>query len=232
MVQVGFTVVLTPMDGDTNLRLYLNTVNTTTKSCAHCGWPYCGTTPCTAGHVSGYNRLWSSDTTPDPLVVEIDVMDPYYEAGEQYIVAVGSVLPGVTSTFTLTATFSTGIITLRNMIPMRGGAPAGSYAYYTLNMVNPGVQLQAIVTALDGSPELYVSVNSSNRRPTAAWWVYCFDGLLYAFHFRRLTVSGVAFVFQCMRCVAWFAILLYDLWQTRILRALHDICVDSFSELR
>ena len=82
MRAVGFTVELTPLTGDPRPRLYLNTVNTTTPSCAHCGWPYCRATPCDAPRgVASYNALWSSDEAPDPHVVEVEVTDPYYEPG-------------------------------------------------------------------------------------------------------------------------------------------------------
>ena len=63
-----------------------------------------------------------------------------YEQNEQYVIAVGVAAPG--TTFSVTATFSTGVITLVNQKTMQGSVQAGAYAHYTLNMVNPGVQLQ------------------------------------------------------------------------------------------
>ena len=76
-VEVGFTAVLTPLDGDPVPRLYVNTVNFSQHSCAHCGWPRCSDDSCAAGAVYDYNRRWSSDEALDPLVVDVDVMDPH-----------------------------------------------------------------------------------------------------------------------------------------------------------
>ena len=60
-------------------------------------------------------------------------------AGTQYIIAVSAASPD--TTFTVTATFSTGVITIINQTPMPGFAAAGEYAYYAVTIVNPDVDL-------------------------------------------------------------------------------------------
>lgn len=67
-----------------HLQMYVNTVNHT-GSCSHCGYPYCRTTPCTPANdgISDYNRWWSSETSANPLFIEVDTMDPFYENNTQ-----------------------------------------------------------------------------------------------------------------------------------------------------
>jgi hypothetical protein len=163
---VGFAVSLTPTSGDSSPLLFLNTVNHT-GSCAHCGWPYCTTTPCSsADSVTAYNRDWSSLYSPTPLLVEVDTMNPYYETNTQYIIAV---LSSVDSEFTLTATYSSGAATLLNQVPMLGSASAqtGAGTFYVLDILNIDVDLSIALTPIAGIADVFVSVNSSNRRPSA-----------------------------------------------------------------
>ena len=167
--RVGFTVSTSVLTGDPAPRLYVNTVNSTAHSCAHCGWPYCASTPCVAGGVKDYNRHWSSDEALDPSVVTVEVTDPYYEPGEMYVIAVAATAARE-STFVVTATLSTGVIALTDALPLAGAASAGEYAYYSLTILNPSVTLSVYVTPSAGAPEVYVSVNSTNRRPTSAWY--------------------------------------------------------------
>lgn len=91
----------------------------------------------------------------------------------QYIIAVYT---AVDSEFEITATFTDGIATLVNQIPQPGSVPPGQYRYYALDILNIDVELTVALTILSGTADLYVSVNSSNRRPTAAWYDQAFIG--------------------------------------------------------
>ena len=49
--EVGFSFSLTPISGDGQPLIFANTVNHSRQYCAHCGYPYCGGTPCTASNI-------------------------------------------------------------------------------------------------------------------------------------------------------------------------------------
>jgi hypothetical protein len=61
-----------------------------------------------------------------------------------------------------------GIARLTNQVPTAGTAPPGGYTWYFLDIVNPAVTLSVILTPLAGAPDVFVSVNSTVRRPTNA----------------------------------------------------------------
>jgi hypothetical protein len=163
---VGFSLALTPLSGDPSPLMYVNTVNhTTTPVCSHCGWPYCRSgPPCDASDIGNYNRHWSSEESRDAQYVEVDVTDPNYEAADQYVVAV--LCAQAACEFSLTATYSDEASMLINQIPMFGAVGPGEYHWYALDIIHISVALTVVVTPLDGLPELYVSVNSTVRRPT------------------------------------------------------------------
>ena len=161
---VGFSVALSPVSGDASPRIYINTVNRT-QPCAHCGWPYCRTTPCDPANVASYNRRWSSEeATPNPLFCEVDAMDANYESGTTYVIAV---LAAVDSSFSVVASFSAGTTYLLDQVPTPGSVADGAYAFFVVDILNVDVQLLAFLTISTGRADLFASANSTNRRPTA-----------------------------------------------------------------
>ena len=161
---VGFSVALSPVSGDASPRIYINTVNAT-QSCAHCGWPTCRSTPCTPNDILNYNRRWSSEEAANPLFCEVDAMDPNFETGAVYVIAV---LAAADSSFEITASFTDGVIYLVDQVATPGLVADGAYRFYVVDILNVDVTLLSILTVTAGRADLFVSVNSTNRRPTAA----------------------------------------------------------------
>jgi len=162
---VGFTVALSPISGDSNLRMFINTVNKT-QPCAHCGWPYCRTTPCDGANIGNYNRRWSSEEAANPLFCEVDAMDANYETSTTYVIAV--LATTTDSLFDIVASFTSSIIYLQDQIPMPGSVSNDEYRYYVLDITNTDVSLSVALTTIAGQgADLFVSVNSTNRRPSA-----------------------------------------------------------------
>ena len=163
--EVGFSLALTPISGDPQPLVFVNTVNHTRAACAHCGFPSCRDTPCTPGQVTQYNRHWSSGEQ-GPLTFTVDASDPNYETESAFVVAVLA-QGAAPSTFSVTATFSDSLARLQNQIPTPGTVRAGEYVWFFIDMVIQRVQLTVSLTVVGGAPDLFVSVNSSVRRPNA-----------------------------------------------------------------
>jgi len=161
---LGFSVALSPVTGNPAPRLFLNTVNKT-QSCAHCGWPSCRTTPCEPDKIDYYNRRWSSEEAANPLFCEVDVNDANYESGTMYVIAV---LAAADATFELTASFTDAVTYLVDQVPTPSSVNDGDYKYFVVDVLNVDVQLFAFLTVTAGRADLFVSVNSTNRRPSAA----------------------------------------------------------------
>lgn len=165
---VGFNVALSPISGDSNLRMYINTVNKT-QPCAHCGWPYCRTTPCDGANIGNYNRRWSSEEAANPLFCEVDAMDANYETSTTYVIAVLATTRD--SLFDIVASYTSSIIYLQDQIPMPGSVYTDEYRFYVLDITNTDVSLSVSLTTLAGEgADVFVSVNSTNRRPTADFY--------------------------------------------------------------
>jgi hypothetical protein len=144
--------------------MYLNTVNAT-QACAHCGWPSCRSTPCMPNDIANYNRRWSSEEAANPLFCEVDAMDPNYEAGTVYVIAV---LVVADSSFEITASFTDGVTYLADQVATPGAVADGAYRFFVVDILNVDVSLLSFLTVTAGRADLFVSVNSTNRRPTAA----------------------------------------------------------------
>ena len=211
-VIVGFELSTAPLSGDPSPAIWVN-VAAQSVGCPHCGYPECATTPCDAEAMSNIYPPWSSAGSVDARAISVAPEDVYFQPGALYAIAI---LAAVDSQVTVTATATDGIAILTDGVPLPWAMPGDatdSYSWFYLSIVSRDVTLLVAVTPVAGSVDVFVSVNSSNPRPTAD----AFDkaalggvagggGLALSFAWSELPECPESSVANAISCSAWIAV--------------------------
>lgn len=107
---------------------------------------------------------WTSGTSLARNEIQISPSDPAYRTRSQYIIGVYS---DNGATFTITAANGNSVKVLQPGLPEQGAVTRGAYSYYRLSSSTWGAAMSVTLTPLSGDPDMYLSRNSSNVRPTS-----------------------------------------------------------------
>jgi hypothetical protein len=148
----GIEFILTPLSGAPDTLIFVgNDLDPTT------GRVYF---PTQTAHYS-----WTSGMSLARNEVQIPPTDPKYKPRSNYVVGIYS---DSGATFILTGAGGNSIKTLTPSVPMQGSVASGQYTYFRLTSSTYGAGMSVLLTPLTGDPDLFVSANSSNPRPTSA----------------------------------------------------------------
>ena len=123
-----------------------------------------------SGHpASATDKTWTSNTlaTGDERLLISHTDTAHFCVDCDYYVAV--VADGPTS-FTITATSSHGVTVLENGAPCNEVVNAGEYEYFKLFVTAQLVEVQVIMTAFSGNPDMFLSLTEPYPNATSATW--------------------------------------------------------------
>ena len=123
-----------------------------------------------AGHAaSPADATWTSNTleTGDERLLISHADTAHFCVDCDYFVSV--VADGATS-YTITATSSHGVTVLENGAPCNEVVNAGEYEYFKLFVTAQLVEVQVIMTAFSGNPDVFVSLTEPYPNATSATW--------------------------------------------------------------
>ena len=125
----------------------------------------------TVGIVSLYvsidNTTWSSDSSPIPNKVLISVSDPAFCYPCVYQISVLS--RDVMEMYTVTANHCSDVSMLRNGVPVFGILEAGEGKRYIMEITEPRVPLDAVLTSYSGDVDMFISQNYTDFPENSIW---------------------------------------------------------------
>lgn len=110
------------------------------------------------------NHTWSADASQ----LSIPVSDPYYRSRGTYYVLVCKAFRGNRIPHVFSVKYSTGVFlsTIVEGQPELGNVTRGQPVHYRYSVANFTGEVTVTVTPLSGDPDLYISINSSNKMPS------------------------------------------------------------------